>query len=134
MEEGPRKGGLMQNHAKILLSALFMSALSGAPALATTYQQLISDGYKTGPMIQSAAGKWGWVVSKGGTRYFCNFRGGTVRNGKAKIVVFSASGRQLTGDLSAYVARGGKVDQLAELADLRAGRVEPQSVSNCLAK
>ena len=43
------------------------------PAHAASYAGLKSKGYKTGSLIRRGISR-GWIVSKGGTRYFCKQR------------------------------------------------------------
>lgn len=108
-------------------------AVLGAPAAhAESFSALGKQGYAVGPMGQGKSGALGWVVSKGGSKFFCRLRASSAYSGGNGMVGFTASGRMIKMNRAVYEATiGGHDPSIPQLADLKAGRVRPADAGAC---
>jgi hypothetical protein len=118
---------------KIAAGALVALLATAGVAQAESFTKLTQQGYKLGKLITGKSGLPGWVASNGTKQYFCKMAVARAYVGKKGMVIFSTSGRPIELDRATYEAMTGGFDPtVPQLSDLKAGRVKPADVGNCL--
>ena len=114
-----------------MITLIAATALPSA-ALARSYSDLVSQGYRIGPMTKSRGGNPGWVLTRGSKHYFCHNHVALALGGATGMVLISSSGRIQAINKKAFDRyRGGPDRNLPRLQDLKVGRVRPQDVGVC---
>lgn len=115
----------------IVAAVALASCLPGV-ANAESFGALAKQGYSVGKLGQGKSGAMGWVVSNNGKRFFCRMKANMAYSGKDGMVSFTASGRMVKIDRGVFEANiGGHDPSIPQLADLKAGRVQPRDVGSC---
>ncbi len=118
---------------KIAVGALAILLATAGVAEAESFTKLTQQGYKLGKLTTGKSGLPGWVASNGTKRYFCKMEAYKAYVGKKGLVMFSSNGRPIEVDRTVYEAGTGGFDPtVPQLSDLKAGRVKPADVGNCL--
>lgn len=103
-----------------------------SPAAAESFSGLVKKGYAVGKMSQGKSGALGWVLSGKDGKHFCKSKVSLAVVDKKTLVSILASGRMVKVDRATFEAGiGGPDPSIPLLADLKAGRVEPQHVGAC---
>ena len=101
-------------------------------AEAASFERLKKQGFKVGTFTRGRSGSRGWYLSKGNEKYFCKFQGTTVYVGKNKMVIYTATGREMSMNRKAYEEKAGGPDpSIPKMSDLKAGRPEARQVGAC---
>jgi hypothetical protein len=115
----------------VLVGAAFF-ALGVPAANAESFPALGKQGYVVGPMGQGKSGGLGWVVSKGGSKFFCRLKASMAYSGRNDMVSFTTSGRMIKLNRAVFESSiGGHDSTIPQLSDLKAGRVKPADVGSC---
>lgn len=102
-------------------------------ASAATFQSLVSQGYKSGGLVQNKAGIQGWLLKKGNDSVFCRMNVSLVYVGKNGMASFTTGGRMIKLDKKTYMDYLNITDDptIPHLEDLKAGRPRPEDVGSC---
>ncbi|WP_036790796.1 hypothetical protein [Pleomorphomonas koreensis] len=107
-------------------------AMAGV-ARAETFTKLTQQGYTLGKLTTGRSGLPGWIASNGTKQYFCKMNAYRAYVGTTGMIIFSTSGRPIEVNRTIYEAGTGGFDPtVPQLSDLKAGRVKPAAVGNCL--
>jgi len=99
---------------------------------AESFSSLVKKGYAVGKMSQGKSGALGWVLSGKDGKQFCKSKVSLAAVDKKTLVSILASGRMVKVDRATFEAGiGGPDPAIPLLADLKAGRIEPQHVGAC---
>ncbi|PZU90383.1 MAG: hypothetical protein DI528_00635 [Shinella sp.] len=120
-------------------SARFTCVLAAAVLLAPcvasaeSFTSLTKKGYIVGKMGQGKAGRQGWILANGDSKFFCKLKASIAYVDSKKMVSILGSGRMITLDRATYEQNSGGPDaSIPRLADLKAGRLRPEDVGACL--
>jgi hypothetical protein len=118
---------------KIAAGALVALLTTAGAAQAESFTKLAQQGYKLGKLTTGKSGLPGWVAANGTKQYFCKMAVARAYVGNKGMVIFSTNGRPIKLDRATYEAMTGGFDPtVPQLSDLKAGRVKPADVGNCL--
>lgn len=119
---------------RFYLSTLVASfcLLAAGTASAESYAGLLKKGYAVGTMSQGKSGSLGWVLSGKDGKWFCKGKFSMAVVDAKTLVSILASGKMIKVDRAVFEdSIGGPDPSLPNLADLKAGRVEPRHVGSC---
>lgn len=117
-------------------SIAFVIALSASMlatgAAAESFTSLVKKGYVVGRMSQGKSGALGWVLSSKDGKQFCKTKVSLAYVDAKRMVSILASGRMVSMDRATFEqSLGGPDPSIPMLADLKAGRIQPQHVGAC---
>jgi hypothetical protein len=116
----------------VIVATLALAACLPDVASAESFTALSKQGYSVGKLGQGKSGAMGWVVSGNGKRFFCKMKVSIAYSGKSGMVSFTTSGRMIKIDRGVFESSiGGHDPAIPQLADLKAGRVQPKHVGSC---
>ncbi|UJW74173.1 hypothetical protein [Rhizobium sp. SL42] len=120
---------------RFYLSTLLASfcVLAAGTASAESYSGLLKKGYTVAAMSHAKSGSMGWVLSGKDGKHFCKAKFGMAVIDSKTLVSFLPSGKMIKLDRVVFEESvGGPDPSLPNLADLKAGRVEPRHVGSCV--
>lgn len=122
----------MNRSFRCALTGLAFFGLGVTVANAESFTSLGRQGYAVGPMGQGKSGGLGWVVSKGGSKFFCRLKASMAYSGQNGMVSFTTSGRMIKLNRAVFESSiGGHDATIPQFSDLKSGRVRPGDVGPC---